>query len=1017
MNELNHATRPSVIRRGTSPALSHLSPSHSSDDHLYRAEQESASLARTLPTEGTISTVSTPTRLPHFALITDEASRMQQVQFLNRDTFGEVGLAQRSGQGLTAYQVLYNAASRVREEYRQGEPPESDPLSVTSAQCQYLGIERDAYGREGHAFALLNADVTGRNAEREEPFSLNGHVKIILFTPPPAPGIPWALEAPYPSRHAIRYALQDFTLPHRPFFAFPLHSTSIQPALDYFHPPPPPVHPPGIERLLNPEIPPSPSPNFPRLSTAVPALEADTREIGRVINDCAIAHFASQPPRPFDYIHRHEGESSSDVEPSWEFVGLDSAGTRTWRRAKNPGPVAWRRPTLPEHSRLLVPFDDTGIPDVPDESSDYSSWYDPSFHKYQTLHLSNYSGSPEPVAPAHSTATVVQIPDPEDRFSRPVARYSALVHNKNDYDRIAQVAAAMNQDAREWGPRLTARDSWRERHVARRNPQHEPLSLDPHSVVTAKKPQFDRPVPYNTPASDNESPVSSDSPVTSDSDSEYLQYYADLGSSDAEDSGSSSDDELLLRPLRPLRPSEEGDSYFPLTLPFRSTVPSRDPRPRPELPGRRPLMSYPSLDVFLQRPPNPILPGGRPLLYSSLSHDSMPALQSVSNSSDSGEDGNDGGEELVTAPTPDPWDDNSSEESIQFSSDDDIPLFDSELQYPPSPVLRPVLFLRTPPPHSNSDLTSPRLATIVSPLNTSVESISRPPIAIPDDPAEPPFVWTDDQARMSWISRVLNEDGFIRQTTSPSAMTHTPVLRTLSLSPPPATSESLINLRHTTPLHRSSSPRSTTRVLRKFTDAALTGAEHVLRNITTAVHASPPSNIDRSFAQLEERIRDLEQVLHHSPIPVTAVSTSSSSPPLRDPSTRFPFDEELEEWAATSDKLAKLLADHLKEPRVYRAEVVATVDTDLLLGFSQGITDEGKIYHSFSALPVFPSSSEEEVFSHPPHTPCPSPDYSPPSDPLRMLAPRAESPIIEEDPATQNQRLPVSGSGISKWNG
>ncbi|KAJ7667876.1 hypothetical protein DFH06DRAFT_1322438 [Mycena polygramma] len=939
MNELRHATRPSGPRRGTSPVLPQLPPSHSPDEHLYRAEQESASLARTLPTEEAIPTVPTPTRLPHFALVTDEASRMTQVQFLNRDTFGEVGPVQRSGQGLTAYQVLYNAAARVREKYRLGEPPESHPLSVTSAQCEYLGVERDPYGREGHAFALLNTDVTGSNTEREEPFSLNGHAKLTLYTPPPAPSIPWALEVPYPSRNAIRYALQDFVLPRRPFFAFPLHSTSIQPALDYFHPPPPPLHPPGFEQPVNPEIPPSPSPNHPRLTTCVPAIEADTREIGRAINDCAIAHFASQLPVLFDYIHRHEAESSSDVDILGPLLGVS-------------------HPTLPEHNRLLLAFDDTGIPAVPKESSDYSP-------------------SPESDVPAPPTATVVQIPDPEDRFSRPVARYSAIVHNENDYDRLAQVAASMDRDAREWGRRVITHDldSWQERHVARRDPQPEVLPPDLNPSITAKKPQIIRSAQY--PTLDDDNALSSSS---SDSDSEYLQYYADLGSSDSDEENSSSDDELLLRPLRP---SEEGDSYFPLVLPAPSRTLSRDPRPRPELPGGRPLMSYPSVDALLQRGPNPILPGGRPLFNSSLSANSMPDLQSVSNSSDDDEDESDRGEELVTAPTPDPWDDNSSEESIQFSSDDDIPLFDSELQYPPSPVPRPVLSLRTPPPHLNLLPTSPCLATLLSPHDAFLDSISLPPIAVPDDPREPPFVWTDDQARMSWISRALNEEGRLKRSTSSSALTHsplshTPALRTLSLSPPPPTVDSLINLRHTTPIPRPPSPRSMTRVFRRFTHAALTGAEHVLRNITTAAQALPP-NGDRSYQRLDER-------------------------PLQDPSTRFPFDEELDEWATASNKLAVLLAEHLKEPSVFRAEVTSTIDTDLLLGFSQGITDESKSYQSFSVIPVpspipSPIPGRASIVERPPHTPCPSPTFLDTIDPLRIHVPRAGSPITEEGDA------------------
>ncbi|KAJ7604058.1 hypothetical protein DFH06DRAFT_1349777 [Mycena polygramma] len=972
----------------------------------------------------------TSTRFPHFAVITDEASRMEQVQFLNRDTFGEVGPAQRSGQGLTSYQVLYNAAATVREEYRQGEPPECNPLSVTSAQTEYLGIERDPYGREGHAFALLNADITGHNSDLEEPFSLNGHAKIVLFTPPPAPGTPWALEAPYPSRSAIRYVLQDYILPHRPFYAFPLHSTSILPSLNYLHPPAPPVHPPGIEIPVNPNRIPSPSPNFPRVATRVPALEADTREIGRAINDSAISHFASQLPVSYDYVHRHAGESSSDIELSWDYTGMDADGTRTWRRAKHPGPVAWRRPTLPEHSRFLIPCDNNGIPDVPDDSSDCSPWYDELPLNSRLQYLLKHSHSPDQPDSTLPRATVVQVPDPEDRFSRPVERYSVPVYDETDYDRLARVAADLARDAREWGPRIIL-DSWQERHIARRDPQPEvlPPALDP--LLTTKKPQLPRPPLSPTSADDIPSPSSSNS------DLEYLQYCADLDSNGSSDSGgdaSSTGAIWIITPSfledgdRPSRPSEEGDSYFPLTLPTIPIAPSRDPRRRnPELPGGRPLMSYPSVDALLQRGPNPILPGGRPLMDSYPSYDSMPELQSVSNSSDDDEDSD--GDDLVTAPTPDPWDNNSSEESLQFSSDEDIPLFDSELQYPPSPYPRPVLCLRTPSLHLGAT-PSPQLATLLLPHNEPLNAIASPTIVVPDDPAEPPFLGADGQARMSWISRVMNEELYVKRSISPAALTHTPLLRTLTLSPPLPDSTSLINLRSTTPIPRPASP-PVARVLRRFTQAALTGAEHVLRNITTAVQTSPTQNVDRSYRQLDDRIRDLEETLLRS---LTATS-SFPSPPLQDPSlrdpyARFPLNEDLEEWTTTANQLAEILAEHLKEPRIFRAEITPIRGAELLLGFSRGITDDdAKSYHSFSDLPETYTPCPSPTYASAAYTPCPSPTYSLPegftpcpspthglpADPSSVLAPSAESPIMEEDQAWDNTTGPPVTEEDQRW--
>ncbi|KAJ7660946.1 hypothetical protein DFH06DRAFT_1129978 [Mycena polygramma] len=692
---------------------------------------------------------------------------------------------------------------------------------------------------------------------------------------------------------------------------------------------------------------------------------------------------------------------------------MDAEGTRTWRRAKHPGPVAWRRPTLPEHSRFLISCDNEGVPDVPDDSSDCSPWYDELPLNSRLQDLFNHSRSPDQFDPTLPRATVVQVPDPEDRFSRPVERYSVPVYDETDYDRLARVAADLARDAREWGPRIIL-DSWQERHIAHRDPQPDVLrpTIDPS--LTTRKPQMAR--PPSSPTSDISSPSSSNS------DLEYLQYCADLdsdGASDSDDDDASSVGVLwILTPSfledgdRPSRPSEEGDSYFPLTLPTIPIVPSRDPRRRnPELPGGRPLMSYPSVDALLQRGPNPILPGGRPIFHSSLSTDSMPALQSVSNSSDDEEDDSDRGEELVTAPTPDPWDDNSSEESVQFSSDEDVPLFDSELQYPPSPFPRPVLCLRTPSLHLGS-MPSSRLSTLSLSLDAPRSAVASPAIALPDDLTEPPLLCTDGQTRMRWISRIINEESYSKRSSSPSALTHTPLLRVLSLSPPLPDSTSLINLPSTTPLLRPTSPPSSTRVLRRFTQAALTGAEHVLRNITTAVQTSPARNVDHSsYQQLDERIRDLEQAL--------LTSLTSSPPPLRDPSTRFPFDEDLDEWTTTSNQLAEILAEHLKEPRIFRAEITPIRGAELLLGFSQGfVDDDAKSYHSFSALtepytpcpsPVYSPSEPYTPCPSPTssvHTPFPSPTFSHSDDPLSVLAPRTESPIIEEDlgPATEEEQ-------------
>jgi hypothetical protein len=106
-----------------------------------------------------------------------QTKQLIQPQFLCQDTYGSVrpGLGPDNTGDLTAYQLLYNVAAEVRAHYLDGCNPDSSPVSVTSAQCVYQGVERDASGREGHSFTLLNVDVTGHNTMLEEPFSLVGH--------------------------------------------------------------------------------------------------------------------------------------------------------------------------------------------------------------------------------------------------------------------------------------------------------------------------------------------------------------------------------------------------------------------------------------------------------------------------------------------------------------------------------------------------------------------------------------------------------------------------------------------------------------------------------------------------------------------------------------------------------------------------------------------------------------------------------------------------------------------------
>ncbi|KAJ6529540.1 hypothetical protein DFH09DRAFT_1412076 [Mycena vulgaris] len=190
----------------------------------------------------------------------------------------------------------------------------------------------------------------------------------------------------------------------------------------------------------------------------------------------------------------------------------------------------------------------------------------------------------------------------------------------------------------------------------------------------------------------------------------------------------------------------------------------------------------------------------------------------------------------------------------------------------------------------------------------------------------------------------------------PVVLLRTPSIRALSLTPPPASPTALQNLPQTTP---PAAPTSCHPTLGHFVQAALSTAEKALGGFKMTIR-TPGAEL---FRDLENRIWELEQ----------AASGRLASPQLQDPSTQFPFDEELDARMEASNRLAHLLAENLREPTVYRAEIDApSIDTDLLLGFSKQAVDFQK-----PALDTAPRLAIDLSAMRTPPTPHTSPSTSP----------------------------------------
>ncbi|KAJ6567161.1 hypothetical protein DFH09DRAFT_1081211 [Mycena vulgaris] len=644
--------------------------------------------------------------LPKYTLVSSPASRMSQVQFLNRDTYGVQGPVNRLMRGGTSYQFVNDAAADNRDRYLDSQALECRPLAVSAAQSEYMGRSWDKHERESLNFLALNGSINGFNTERMEPYSFVGHFKIEVFVPPSSADQPWALETPCPTRAQLRETLSHYRAPQRPFYAFPINSTSLHPILDYLQPQP--SHPPGIDPLIQPASLSPELPNHPRMQCSIPPLEADAYELSSITENLPI------------------------INASWEYMGNSDDGVSRWRELLPANRCSSRYPPAFKPEPLLFEGE---LPDVPDDTMDDDK-----------IPRSNESSAVD-ITPA---VTVVQIPDPTDRFSRPIARYVVPARHEEELERIGRVAADLARTIRQ-----------DQRAPRRQPPQYASRTRDA------------APLP----------PVPDLSMNFSDSSDEF--------ESDEEEEGSMSNVNAYVAPPRPL---ETDDSYFP----------------------------SPGWQLRRHTSPSIQCPGIQPLIMSeSESYDSLPDLVSWSS-------------ESVAGTSPAISISSSSTDSLASSSEEDIPIFDMDLQYPRVPTPHPVMLFRTPPS------------------------------------------------------------------------------RTLSLTPPLASPTALQNLPGTTPL-----PAMTTRhpSLGHFAHAALATAEKALHGFKLTMSA--PST--DTFRELRERIRDLEQA-------------SSASGVSRDPSTLFPIDEEKEAEVEASDRLAHLLAETLREPQVFRAEMdVPGVNPRLLL--------------------------------------------------------------------------------------
>ncbi|KAJ7441074.1 hypothetical protein FB451DRAFT_1414809 [Mycena latifolia] len=380
---------------------------------------------------------------------------------------------------------------------------------------------------------MLNGALDGYDSETERPFKMVGDIVLDVYVPPSSPGLPWALEAPYPSRATIQDVLSNYDAHQRPFYAFPTHSTSLRPVLDYLQPPP--SHPPGINPIVQPAATPLQPPNHPRIHYCMPPIEADAYEIGRAIHNSSIMHALWQPTPTYRWHEYGPQDRIPNIESSWEYMGHSEDGCSRWREPLPDHTLPLSRPI--EYREDPIPFmEDEELPDVPDDTKE--------------AHTSTISERIMNEVPQNlADLTVVQVPDPNDRFSRPVPRYVIPERHEEELERLGRIAADLARDVRR-GQR--ARHRFPPQFAAPCRPLTSPPCSDEDLDLAARD---DRRTTYYSFSDDSN----------------------DEGSSTGEDPAAqdSSEEEDYIPPARPL---ETGDSYFPL-MPREQTA-STDSMPK-----------------------------------------------------------------------------------------------------------------------------------------------------------------------------------------------------------------------------------------------------------------------------------------------------------------------------------------------------------------------------------------------------------------------------------------------------
>ncbi|KAJ7018565.1 hypothetical protein C8F04DRAFT_1198895 [Mycena alexandri] len=637
--------------------------------------------------------LSTRIALPAYAVLTDVNSRLIQVcilnilgkpwlinkqpQFLNRDTYGSLPAIDRHKEGESTYQLVYDVAADVRERFTNGREIQCRPFTISAAQSEFLGTIRDANGRESLNFVALNANIGGYDEATQRPFIIKGHVETTVYIPPSSSTMPWALEAPCPTRLSLRQALDNYESHERPFFAHPINSTSIRPMLDYLQPQSP--YRDLSSSLANPAGESPQSPNVPRIKYCIPPIEADTQETGRAIFNSTITHGLWQPTPHYRWHIIPPNEPHPREGTTWEFMGRTITGAQRWREFCPDGPPSPVSPTSSHREDFLMPFQGE-LPDVPDDTeslnSDFSSPYVEIYINQE--HFNKPTSRERSYTPISREGVVVQIPDKRDRYSRPIARYIVPPRHEEEFDRLSRVAADLARDIRR---------SQRERpsmpHLFLRTPISRRHTY-PLGTAEIYAPEDD-----NISSSIESLPSThlGDSDEDAEGSPEYEYVNSDSDSDDEEESSEEFDIEFMLSP--PLRPSESGDSYFP----------QQPARPSTPYPPFRPSPPRSSHTASLGRRPN----------Y----HQYSSSWERPVTLSDSEDD-------IIT---------NSSTESVcsAMGSDGEDPLDDAlELMYPPTPPpTRPPLLWRHISQQSSSsepDVLAP---------NPFARGLSLSPLALP----------------------------------------------------------------------------------------------------------------------------------------------------------------------------------------------------------------------------------------------------------------------------------------------